>query len=125
MSDIFYSLVLYSFLAFPPILLIMKLVTRKPSGRFLVLLVVLYALLGWSLIFIAHVEEQSHIYELLDQGRYEELPSGWDSDGGKGVMALFLGWIFPLVYFMAWLVVYAVAAIIRSLFNLEGKRAAL
>jgi hypothetical protein len=121
MAEILHSIASYSFLVFPPILLLLKFITKKPAGGLLVLLVVLYALLGWPLIFFAYAEDQSHINELINQGRYEELPKGWDSDGGAGVGALFLGWIFPLFYFLAWSVVYAVAAIIRSFFEPKRK----
>ena len=117
MNDIFTSIVMYSFLAFPPALLILKFATRKPAWWLILLLIVLFALLGWVAVFNAYVEEQLRIAELIDQGRYEELPNGWDSDGASGVFALYGGWLFTLAYFVLWLAVYALAAMTRRLFR--------
>ena len=80
---------------------------------------VLFALLGWGLVFTAYVGEQEHIGELIEQERYEELPEGWDSDGASGLFALFGGWLVPLVYFVLWLVIYTLAAMVRCLFTLK------
>jgi len=116
-NDIFVSIAIYSFLAFPPALLILKFIIKKPGWWLIVLLIVLFVLLGWGLVFTAFVEEQTRISELIDQERYEELPEGWDSDGASGVFALFAGWVVPLVYFMLWLVIYTLAAMVRGLFT--------
>ncbi|MCB1772495.1 MAG: hypothetical protein KDI88_02680 [Gammaproteobacteria bacterium] len=122
MHDFLISLVIYSFLLFPPILLIFRFTTRKPPWRVINLLVLLFSLLGWSLVFYAYAEEQTRTQELLEQQRYDELPHGWDSDGASGVFALFLGWLVPLAYFMLWLTVYALAATIRKVFGSNRKR---
>jgi hypothetical protein len=116
-NDIFVSIAIYSFLAFPPALLILKFITKKPGWWLIVLLIVLFVLLGWGLVFTAFVEEQARISELIDQERYEELPEGWDSDGASGVFALFGGWLVPLAYFVLWLVIYTLAAMVRRLFT--------
>jgi len=116
-NDIFASIVMYSFLAFPPALLILKFTTKKPAWWIIVLLIVLFALVGWGVVFTAYVEEQLRITELIDHGRYEELPNGWDSDGASGVFALYGGWLFPLAYFVLWLAVYTLAAMARRLFK--------
>jgi len=116
-NDIIVSIAIYSFLAFPPALLILKFITKKPGWWLIALLIVLFVLLGWGLVFTAYVAEQDHISELIDQKRYEELPEGWDSDGASGLFALFGGWLVPLAYFALWLVVYTLAAIIRRLFT--------
>ena len=116
MNDIIASISLYSFLAFPPALLILKFITKRPRWWLVVFLLVLFVLLGWGLVFNAYVEEQEHINELIDQKRYEELPEGWDSDGASGLFALFGGWLVPLAYFVLWLAVYTVATIIKGLF---------
>lgn len=117
MNDIFVSIAIYSFLAFPPALLILKFIAKKPGWWLIVLLIVLFVLLGWGLVFAAFVEEQARISELIDQERYEELPEGWDSDGASGVFALFGGWLVPLAYFVLWLVIYTLAAMVRRLFT--------
>ena len=111
------SIVICSLLAFPPALLILKFITKKPSWWLIVLLIALFTLLGWGLIITAYVGEQARISELIDQKRYEELPEGWDSDGGSGLFAVFGGWLVPLAYFALWLPVYTLAAMIRRLFT--------
>ena len=78
---------------------------------------VLFVLPGWDLVFTAHVAEQEHINELIDQQRYEELPEVWDSDGASGLFALFGGWLVPLAYFVLCLAVYTLAANIRHPFT--------
>ena len=80
-------------------------------------MIVLFALIGWGVVLTAYVEEQARISELIHQGRYGELPKGWDSDGASGVFALFGGWLVPLAYFVLWLAVYMLAAMIRRLFT--------
>ncbi|MTW20795.1 hypothetical protein [Allochromatium palmeri] len=117
MNDIFASIAIYSFLAFPPAILILKFITKKPGWWLIFLLMVLFVILGWGLVFTAFIEEQARIGELIDQERYEELPDGWDSDGASGVFALFGGWLVPLAYFVLWLVIYTPAAMVRSLFT--------
>ena len=114
-------IVIFSFLAFPPILLAFKFFKKKPAWWLMVLLMVLFVLLGWGLVLSAYIEEQTHINELLDQGRHEELPKGWDSDGASGVFALFGGWLVPLAYLIFWLSVYALAAIVRGVFKPKAK----
>jgi hypothetical protein len=108
---------IYSFLLFPPALLTIKFITRKPRWWLIVLLVILFALLSWGLVITAYVGEQARISELIDQKRYEELPKGWDSDGASGLFAVFGGWLIPLAYFASWLVLYTLAALIRRLFT--------
>ena len=117
MNDIIASIAIFSFVVFPPALLVLKFITKKPGWWIIVLLIVLFALLGWGVVFTAFVEEQNRISELIDQERYEELPEGWDSDGASGVFALFAGWVVPLAYFMLWLVIYTLAAMVRGLFT--------
>ena len=117
MADIIASIVIYAFVAFPPALLIVKFITKKPSWWCVVLLMVLFALLGWGLVFTAYVGEQAHIGELIEEGRYEELPEGWDSDGASGLFALFGGWLVPLAYFVLWLMIYTLATMVRCLFT--------
>ena len=117
MNDIIASIAIFSFVVFPPALLILKFIAKKPGWWIIALLIVLFALLGWGVIFTAFVEEQNRISELIDQERYEELPEGWDSDGASGVFALFAGWVVPLAYFMLWLMIYTLAAMVRGLFT--------
>lgn len=85
MNDITGSIVIYSFLAFPPTLLIFRFIAKKPTWWIILLLALLFVLVGWFLIIGAYLEEQARIRELIDQGRDEELPEGWDSDGASGV----------------------------------------
>ena len=117
MNDVIISILIYSFLLFPPALLTIKFITRKPRWWLIVLLVILFALLSWGLVITAYVGEQARISELIDQKRYEELPKGWDSDGASGLFAVFGGWLIPLAYFASWLVLYTLAALIRRLFT--------
>ena len=117
MNDLFASIAICSFLIFPPALLILKFITKKPGWWLVVLIMALFVLLGWGLVFAAFIEEQARISELIDQERYEELPEGWDSDGASGVFALFGGWLVPLAYFVLWLMIYTPAAIVRSIFT--------
>lgn len=117
MNDVIISILIYSFLLFPPALLTIKFITRKPRWWLIVLLVILFALLAWGLVITAYVGEQARISELIDQKRYEELPEGWDSDGASGLFAVFGGWLIPLGYFASWLVLYTLAALIRRLFT--------
>jgi hypothetical protein len=114
-------IVIFSFLAFPPILLAFKFLKKKPAWWLMVLLMVLFVFLGWGLLLSAYIEEQTHINELLDQGRHEELPKGWDSDGASGVFAMLGGWLIPLAYLIFWLAVYALAAIVRGVFKPKAK----
>jgi len=115
LNDVIASTVIYSFLAFPPALLTFKFIKKRPRWWLIVLLVILFAVLGWGLVIAAYVGEQARISELIDQKRYEELPEGWDSDGASGLFAVFGGWLFPLAYFVLWLVPYTLAATIRRL----------
>ena len=117
MSDSIASVVICSFLVFPPVLLISKFITKRPGWWPIVLLIVLFSLLGWGLIFSAYIGEQARISELIEQKRYGELPEGWDSDGASGLFALFGGWLVPLAYFVLWLLVYTLAAMMRRLFT--------
>ena len=121
MDDIITSIAIYSLLALPPALLIFRFVTKKPGWWLIALLIVLFVLTGWGLVFTAYVAEQEHISELIEQERYEELPEGWDSDGASGLFALFGGWLVPLVYFVLWLVIYTLAAMVRCFFPLKQK----
>ena len=109
---------LYVFLAFTPALLAIKFITQKPAWWLIVLLIVL---LGWGIVIGAYIEEQSHISELIKQGRNDELPEGWDSDGASGAFALLGGWLFALAYLIPWLAIYALAAQIRKLFKSKEK----
>ena len=102
------------FLAFTPTLLVIKFITRKPAWWLILLLTVL---LGWGLVIGVYIVEQNHISELIDQGRNDELPQGWDSDGASGLFAVFGGWIVALVYLLSWLVFYSLATIVRRLFK--------
>ena len=117
MNDIIASIAIFSFVVFPPALLILKFITKKPGWWITTLLIVLFALLGWGLVFTAFVEEQNRISELIHQERYDELLEGWDSDGASGVFALFAGWVVPLAYFMLWLVIYTMASMVRGFFT--------
>jgi hypothetical protein len=121
MVSIFAFIVFFSGLAFPPTLLSTKFITKKPNWRLIILLSVIYVLFGWVFIFSAFVVDQIEISELIRQDRSEELPEGWDSDGGRGVGAAFAGWLIPLSYFLFWFTVYALAAMVRRLFKLGGE----
>ena len=109
-------IIIFPLLAFPPILLAVKFFKKKPSGWLFVFLVVLYLALGWALVVFAFVAEQLRISELIQQGRDDELPPGWDVDGASGLFAVFGGWLFPLANLLVWIAVYALAVSIRPLF---------
>ncbi len=117
MSDVIAAAGIFAFLAFPPVLLGIKFTKRKPAWWLIVLLTLIFILIVWSAVFLAYAGEQERISELLDQGRYDELPEGWDSDGASGIFAVFGGWIIPFGYFLFWLFPYALAAITRRLFR--------
>ena len=104
---------LFVFSIFPPALLIVRFVARKPAWWVILISLLLFVVVGWLFIVGAFVFDQLHISELIQQGRGDELPEGWDADGARGVFAVFLGWLLPLVYCLVWLVLYAVAALVR------------
>jgi hypothetical protein len=112
-------LVFYVFLAFTPALLAIKFITRKPAWWLVVLLIVL---LGWSIVIGGYIAEQSHISELIKQGRHDELPKGWDSDGASGLFSFLGGWLFALAYLIPWLAIYALAALIRKSFRSKAEK---
>ncbi len=112
-------MVLYLFLALAPVVLIVRFVTHKPAW-WLVVLLTLFP--GWGLIVMGYFEEQDRIGELVDLGRYDELPEGWDSDGASGLFAVFGGWFFALAYLAPWLGVYALAAIVRRIVRLGPRK---
>lgn len=114
-------ILIFLFLAFPPALLILRFVTKRPAWWIVALLAVLFVLAGWVSVVGAFVADQVHIGELIDQGRDDELPDGWDSDGGRGVFAVFFGFIFPLVYLFFWFALYGLAAFIRMPFRLRKR----
>ena len=117
MNDLIAAAAIFSFLAFPPVLLSIKFRTRKPAWWLVALLTVMFILIVWSAVFFAYVGEQERISELLDQKRYDELPEGWDSDGASGIFAVFGGWLVPLAYFLLWLFPYALAVMMRRIFR--------
>lgn len=88
--------------------------TQKPAWWLILLLIVI---LGWSVVIVVYMEEQMHISELIDQGRNNELPEGWDSDGASGLFAVFGGWLVALAYLLPWLAIYILASITRRLFR--------
>jgi predicted PurR-regulated permease PerM len=114
-------ILIFLFLAFPPTLLILRFVAKRPAWWLVVLLAFLFVLAGWVSIVGTFVADQVHISELIDQGRDEELPEGWDSDGGRGVFAVFFGFLFPLVYLLFWFALYGLAALIRMPFRLKKR----
>jgi uncharacterized membrane protein YhaH (DUF805 family) len=99
--------------------LAIKFTTRRPAWWVIVLLI---ALLGWCLVILGYISEQDRISELINQGRNDELPEGWDSDGASGLFAFFFGWLFALVYLLPWLAVYALAATVRKLWGSKAKK---
>lgn len=121
MTDVTDSIVFYLFLAFPPALLFLRFMARKPAWWKILLLALLFVLVSWLSIVGVFVAEQAHISELIQQGRDDELPEGWDSDGGRGIGAVFFGFLFPLAYFLFWFGLYGVAALIRMPFRLKKR----
>ena len=97
----------------------MKFITRKPAWWVIVLLIVL---IDWILIIGGYITEQDRISNLIAQGRDDELPEGWDSDGASGLFAFFGGWLFALAYLLPWLVVYTLATFIKNLFKPNAKK---
>ena len=72
---------------------------------------------GWVYIIGGYLEEQVRISELIKQGRDDELPEGWDSDGASGIFTLFFGFVFPLVYVLFWFAIYGLSALVRMPFR--------
>ena len=112
MNDLLASLCVFAFLALPPVLLVIRFTTHKPAWW---LIVMLALVLGWILVAATYVFHHQGINDLIAQGKYDDLPDGWDSDGASGLMALFGGWFFSIVYLAPWLVVYGLAAGFRRL----------
>lgn len=113
------SVVLYLFVVFTPALLVIKFITRKPAWWLVLLLIIL---VGWGLAILGYMLEQIHISELIKQGRNDELPVGWDSDGASGLFAFFGGWLFSVAYLIPWLAAYALAASVRKLVRPKTKQ---
>ena len=122
MSDITDSMVFFLFLTFPPALLFFRFIARKPAWWIVLLLALLFVVAGWVSIVGTFVADQVHIGELIDQGRDDELPEGWDSDGARGVFAVFFGFLFPLVYLLFWFALYGLAALIGMPFRLKNRQ---
>ena len=101
------------YMAFPPLLLAAKFLKKKPSWWALVGVALGYALVGWALILYGYIDQQTEIGELIREGKDEELPPGWDSDGAAGVFALFLGWLVPMANLLFWAAVYGLATALR------------
>lgn len=116
------SIFIFLLLVFPPALLIVKFIKNKPAWWLIVLLILIFSILVWFIIAYGYISEQDEISRLIEQGRYEELPEGWDSDGASGLFALGLGWLPPLAYFMICLVIYALSASVRKLFTVIFKQ---
>ena len=74
------------------------------------------------IVSFGYFSGQDEISRLIEQGRDEELPEGWDSDGASGLFALGLGWLPPLAYFIVCLGIYAIAASMRKLFAAKFKK---
>ena len=112
MNDILVSLCFFSFFALTPILLVIKFVTNRPAWWLIIITIVVF---GWGLVVGTYVTYHLGINDLIAQGKDEELPEGWDSDGASGLFAIFGGWFFSIVYMAPWLVIYVIAAGIRRL----------
>jgi len=92
-----------------PVLLGIRFHANKPSWWIILLMI---TGLGWLFISGSFVFYVQHIEDLVTQN--DELPAGWDNDGASGMLALFFGWLLSLVYSLPWLVVYALASLIRK-----------
>jgi hypothetical protein len=114
MNDALASLCFFSFFAMAPALLIVKLTTSRPAWRLILIMIIV---LGWGLVVGTYIFSQLGISDLIAQGKEEELPEGWDSDGASGLTAIFGGWLLSLAYFAPWLVIYFLAAMTRRFFK--------
>ena len=112
MNDALASICFFSFVGLTPILLAIKFITNKPPWW---LILITLIVLGWGLVIGTYVFYHLGIGDLIAQGKDEELPEGWDSDGASGLFAIFGGWLFSIVYLAPWLVMYALATGIRRL----------
>ena len=112
MNEALASICFFSFFALTPSLLALKFTTNKPPWWLILITIIV---LGWVLVVGTYVFYHLGIGDLIAQGKDEELPEGWDSDGASGLFAIFGGWFFSLAYLAPWLVIYVVAAGIRQL----------
>jgi hypothetical protein len=110
------SLCFLTFLALAPVILIIKFTTSKPAW-WLILIIILG--LGWGLVVGTYFFNQLGINDLITQGKHDELPEGWDSDGASGLFAIFGGWLLSLAYFTPWVAIYILATIIRQLVKMR------
>jgi hypothetical protein len=76
-------------------------------------------IVGWASALGTVVFYFQYLGDLLGQYQHppQELLDRWANDGAKKVFALMFGWIYALLYSLPWLLLYFVAAKLRSMKN--------
>jgi hypothetical protein len=122
MNHTLYLVSLLAFLALPIILLIVR-ATRPRVMRWW-LLIMLLSIVGWLLVnstvhfYYAYLDDLLRSYG--DQAPLSLLERR-AADGAKLVFALFFGWAYGLIYFIPWVLFYAVIQASRHYY--ETRRA--
>jgi hypothetical protein len=78
------------------------------------------SLLGWGLVNVTVYFYYAHLGEVIrsyGDNAPEELIDTWAADGAKRVFALFLGWMYEIVYSIPFFLLYGVVSWVRNLLN--------
>jgi hypothetical protein len=116
-NELYHSLSTASFLALPPVLLLVRfLAPRRMPWLLLVLLVRSF---GWVFSNLAVYFYYETLNDQLNaaggvNGAPQELIDRWQSDGAKRVFAYFAGWLYALIYLLPLLAVYWLAVAVRK-----------
>jgi hypothetical protein len=109
MNRILHLVSLWGFLSLPVILLSVR--AARPRFMRWWLLLILLSVVGWLLVYGTVHFYYAYLDDLLrpyGDNAPLELLERRSADGAKLVFALFFGWAYGLIYFIPWLLFYAV-----------------
>ena len=104
------------FVLYPPCILGYRFLKQKPQWWIILLSIVLLGWVCWLGAVLFHFQDLGEMVR-SQENPSQELLDEWSSDGGPMVFALLFGWGIAAAYAALWIPIYALVAMIRSLFT--------